>query len=297
MQKDILAARANALTLIRSRVSGQDYSFNQIIPLAYGAEVVNEGDEFEVKVMMVAYDSDKQPEVTLDGESVTHVKDGQGIVKLTAGGSQMDLKGTITIQDKAGLKKTLPWEKTVHVMKPSGSIELPELNVLYRGYGNRVNATASGFEETGLQASGATMRRNGGEYIVTPTGNGRTAHLTVVGRTADGRSVPLKRVEYRVLNLPDPAIFWGAVKDGGRIPSGELRLFPKYGPEIPLQATFTMLSWEMDAGGRSVQGTGNNLSSGSQFIRAMPTGTRVSLLCRVRDPGGVIRRISASFTK
>ena len=297
LQKDILAARADALTLIRSRVSGNDYSFDKIISLAYGPELVNEGDEFEVKVMMVAYDSDKQPEVTSNGEVIQDVKNGQGTIKLTASGSTMDLKGTVTVQNKSGMKKSLDWEKTIHVMKPSGSIEMPEFNVLYRGYNNKVNATASGFESTELNASGATLSRNGQQYVVRPTGSGRTAHLTVSGRTGDGRAVPLKRVEYRVLNLPDPTLYWGATKAGGRIPVGDTRIFMKYGPSIPLDARFTIERWEMSAGTQPVGGTGNNVSPATGLIRAMRPGMKVAVTCWVRGPDGILRTVSGVFKK
>lgn len=297
LQKDILSARANALALIRARVSGSDYSFNKILPLAYGPEVVNEGDEFTVNVMMVAYDSDKQPVVTLNGQSVSEVKEGRGIVTMKAQGNTMDLQGTITVRNKSGLEKTLPWEKTVHVMKPSGSIELPELNVLYRGYSNKVRATASGFEQTELTASGASLTKTGDEYKVVPGGSGKTVQLTVIGKSSDGKRVILKRMDYRVLNLPDPTLFWGASKNGGRIPAGDFRLFAKYGNEIPLNAKFDLISWELSNGDRSLKGNGNDLTSAQQFIRAVPVGKQITVVTWIRDPTGVRRMLNGVFTK
>lgn len=298
LQNDILKARANALTLIRGRVSGNDYSFNRIISLAYGPEVVNQNEEFTVNVMMVAYDSDKQPIVTYNGANVDSVQNGQGSIKLRAQGDLMELKGTVTIRDKAGIEKTLPWEKTVHVMKPSGSIELPELNVLYRGYRNQVNATASGFERTELNASGANVTRDGSGYIVTPNGTSRTATLSVVGRSSNGRSVVLKTLQFRVLNLPDPSLYWGASKSGGRVPAGDYRIFPKFGPEIPLNAQFKAISWTVSAAGtREVSGTGNDLSAAQGLIRAVPAGKDITVSVWVLDPNQTRRRISGVFTK
>ena len=55
LQKEILSARAEAITLIRRRVGGGEYSFNKIIPLAYGPEVVNANEDFTVEVLMAAY--------------------------------------------------------------------------------------------------------------------------------------------------------------------------------------------------------------------------------------------------
>lgn len=298
LQNDLLKARANALTLIRGRVGGNDYSFNKILSLAYGPEVVNQNDEFTVNVMMVAYDSDKQPIVTYNGVNVDSVQNGQGSIKLKAQGDVMDLKGTITIRNKAGIEKTLPWEKTVHVMKPSGSIELPELNVLYRGYENIVNATASGYERTDLGGTGASITRNGQSYIIKPSGSSRTATLSVIGRSSNGRSVTLKTMQFRVLNLPDPTLYWGASKSGSRVPPGDFRLFAKYGPEIPLNAPFKVLSWTATAAGAVEQkGAGNDLSSIRNFILAVPVGKEISVSVWVLDPGGTRRRISGVFTK
>lgn len=297
LQKDVLSARANALTLLRSRVASDDYSFNKILAIANGPEIVNEGDEFNLDVMMVAYDSDKQPKVTLNGTQVEKVTDGQGHVQLRAQGNQMDLQGTITIRNKSGLEKSLPWSKTVRVMKPSGSIELPQLNVLYRGYNNVVRVVASGFESAELNATGATYSKVGDGYHVVPSGSGKTAQLSVVGRSADGKTVVLRRTDFRVLNLPDPTLYWGGAKSGGNIPTGDFKLFMKYGPEVPLSASFSVTRWEMACGERPVSGTGNDVSSARQFILAVPKGRLVSVSTWVRGPDNIVRKITGVFTK
>lgn len=299
LQQDILSARADALTLLRSRVMGSEFSFNTIIPLARGPEVVNQGEDFQVEVMMAVYDKDKMPEVTLDGNVVEEVKDGKGIIRMKGQGNEMKLKGTVSIKNRSGVKRTMDWEKTVTVMKPSGSIELPELNVLYRGYENRVNATASGFPTTTLTGSGATLSPSSdGSYIARPSG-GRTASLTVSGRTADGRTVALKTVQYRVLTLPKPTMYWGAAADGERANKREKHLFAKYGSEVPLNAKFTIESWEVTVAGaaRSQKGTGPQLSSNAQnMINAAPSGSRVFYSLKIKGPDGILRNLSGSFT-
>lgn len=300
LQQDILSARADALTLLRSRVMGSEFSFNTIIPLARGPEVVNQGEDFQVEVMMAVYDKDKQPEVTIDGQSVEEVKDGKGIIRMKGQGNEMKLRGTVSIKNRSGVKRTMDWEKTVTVMKPSGSIELPELNVLYRGYNNRVNATASGFPSTALTGSGASLTPSSdGTYIAKPTG-GRTASLTVSGRTTDGRTVALKTVQYRVLSLPKPTMFWGGVEDGGRSIPSEKYIFAKYGPEVPLDAKFDIVSWEMSVSGaaRTVKGVGNTLSTEAlNLLRAAPRGTsRVFYSLKVKGPDNILRNLSGSFT-
>lgn len=300
LQQDILSARADALTLLRSRVMGSEFSFNTIIPLARGPEVVNQGEDFQLEVMMAVYDKDKQPEVTIDGGEVDEVKNGMGIIRLKGQGNTMNLTGTVSIKNKSGIKRTMKWEKTVTVMKPSGSIELPELNVLYRGYDNKVNATASGFPTTSITGSGASLSpTSDGMYIAKPTGSGRTASLTVSGRTADGRTVALKTVQYRVLTLPKPTMFWGSVEDGNRASPREKYLFTKYGNDVPLNAKFSIVSWKMSVQGavRSVSGETNKLSpAASTLLNAARSGSIVSYLLRVKGPDGITRNVTGTFT-
>lgn len=303
LQKDVLSARAQAITLIRNRVGGGEYSFNNIMALAHGPEVVNQNDEFDVEVLMVAYDSDKQPQVTYDGAEITDVRDGKGRVKVKASGNMMELKGTVSIVNKSGIKKTMPWTKSVVVMKPAGAIEMPEFNILYRGYKNRIIATASGFDQTTLGVSaGINKTRNGDEWIVTPTGRGRQAFLTVSGtNTTTGKIVQLKRVEYVVSSLPSPSLFCGGVKEGGIIDGRSTRLFAKYGPEIPLQsARFTITGWECEVGntpGPNPRGTGNDISSAISLIRQAPRGTLITFMCTIIDPSGTRQKMTRSFRK
>ncbi len=300
MQQDVLAARALALAHWKSKVSTGEYSFNKIMPLAYGPVVANSGDDIELQVMMAAFDSDNQPVVTLDGEGgeVTYPGNGQGVVKLKAGSSEMTLSGTVSIKNKSGVAKTEKWEHKVIIMKPSGAIELPELNVLYRGYPNKAEATASGYDQTILSGSGCTVSKSGTGYIVKPTGRGREAYLTVSGKsTASGKTVQLKKVKYRVSNLPDPELYWGAAKNGTKGSKAETKLFAKYPPEIPLSATFKITKWECSVPGaaRPVLGTGGNISAANGLIRAAKPGSQISFICTVVGPDGIARKKAGAF--
>lgn len=296
LQKDILSARARALGVIRARVGGGEYSFNKVMPLAYGPEVVNANEEFEMKIMMAAFDTDKQPKVTVDGEEVKDVRDGQGFVKRKLS-STKEITGTVAIQKKNGDWTKRTWRKTVQVMKPSGSIELPEMNVLYIGYPNKVNATASGYPETVLSASGATTKRSGDGYIVSPN-KGKSATLTVSGKTGDGKVVRLKSLDFRVSILPNPDIYWGGARSGEKASKTAPTLFAKYGPETPLKASFKVVRWECSVPGaaRPIKGTGNKVGAAAGLLRAAPAGSQVSFICYVVGPDGLQRKRAGAFT-
>ncbi len=298
LQQDILAARALAMAHYKSKVSTGEYSFNKIVPLAYGPVVANSNEEIELKVMMAAFDSDNQPKVTANTGTITYPGNGTGVVKINTGGSTMELSGTVSIKNKSGVPKTEEWNHTIVIMKPQGSIELPEMNMLYRGYDNKVEATASGYDQTSLTGTGVNLSKTSTGWIAKPSGSGREAYLTVSGKnTATGQSATLKKVKYRVSNLPDPEIYWGGAKNGERASKAETKLFAKYGPEIPLNASFTVKSWECTVPGasRPVMGTGNLISAASGLLRAAPAGSMVSFICKVVGPDGITRTRAGAF--
>ena len=300
MQKDILAARADAIALLRSRVGGGEYSFNKIMALAYGPELANSGDEIELQVLMAAYDSDKQPVVTYNGTTISDVKEGKGYIKTRAsGGGEMTLKGNITIRNKSGVPKTMPWEKTVKIMKPSGTVSLPELNVLYRGYANKVEAVASGYDQTILQGSGVSLTKSGNGWIANP-GGGRECSITVSGKSSvTNKTVRLGSFPFRISRLPDPELYFGAAKSGENASKAETRLFAKYPPEIPLNASFTIINWELAVPGNPMappRGSGGQLSGpASSLLRQVKPGTIIGIMTSVRGPDGVTRKIGGSY--
>jgi len=298
LQSDILTARADALSLWKAKISTGEYSFDKIAPIAIAPSSTRSGEEFEVKVMMAAFDSQNQPKVKIDGEDKVYTgKGGQAIIKRSASGTSVDLKGTITILNKQGAEKTREWEASVPVITPSGAIELTELNVLYRGYPNKVEASGSGYETISLTGTSVSVSKSGSGYIVKPTG-GKSATLSVTGRNANGDSKVLKKGTYRVSNLPDPVLFWGGSKSGVKGSRSSRALLAKYTPEIPLKASFKVTKWTASAPGLKgapPQGMGGSLAPAGALISAAPPGTSLSITATVVGPDGIARQIGGSW--
>jgi hypothetical protein len=98
--------------------------------------------------------------------------------------------------------------KTQGCLSCSVCVELSEMNLLYRGNNNMVKISVTGYPGGDLSATNASIARKDDGYIVKP-GGGKVATLTVMGKTADGKSVRLKSLDFRVENLPDLQLFWG----------------------------------------------------------------------------------------
>ncbi|MNK24662.1 hypothetical protein D3C87_429730 [compost metagenome] len=298
MQQDILSTRAMAMAHLKSKVTTGEYSFNKIVGLAYGPSIANTGDEVELKVMMAAFDSDNQPEVT--GPGAITVADGQGTLKTkVAGGAEMVLSGTVAIKNKSGIKKTENWQHTIKIMKPQGTVSLPELNVLYKGYNNIVEGVASGYDQTILNGNGVTLTKSGNGYIGRVSGAGRTATISISGKNSvTNKTVSLGTFTFRVMNLPPPSLFFGATEDGGKASKAETRLFARYS-DSPLKAEFAVQTWELNVAGapRPAKGTGNTLNAdGISLMKQAKPGSTISFMTQVKGPDGILRKKSGVFT-
>jgi len=287
MQKEILTARADAVALIRLRVGGGEYSFNKIMPLAYGPDIANNGDDIQLEVLMAAYDSDKQPIVKPNQGTVSEVKDGKGYVKLKASGaSNMELTGTITILNKSGVSKTLPYTKTIKIMKPEGTVSLPELQVLYKGYPNKVVGLASGYPETKLSGSGVSLTKSGAYYTAMPTG-GKTATISVSGyNEMTKKTANLGTFTFEVRPLPKPQCYWGE-NSGGRASNKSIRVLKaQYDASIPLKVNFSVTGWFLMVGGREYTGSGASLTEDAmKALRLAKSGAKASFTVAYRGGG------------
>jgi gliding motility-associated protein GldM len=302
MQKEILTARADAVSLIRSRVGGGEYSFNKIMPLAYGPDIANNGEEITLEVLMAAYDSDKQPIVKPNQGSLKETKDGKGYVVTKASGSaEMKLTGTITILNKSGVPKTMPYEKTVKIMKPEGTISLPEMAVLYRNYDNIVVGVASGYPECKLNGNGVSLTKKGAQYVAKPTGTGKKCSISISGyNPITKKTVQLGNYEYDIKPMPKAEAFWGPNESGKRATQkGANVLFAKFGPGIPLKATFTVQRWRLGipAIGKEESGNGNKLSPmAMQYLQGAKAGATAYFTVWYSGPGVNMVPVEASYT-
>ncbi len=300
LQNEILTARANVISRIRSRVGGGEYSFNKVISLAYGPDLVNANDSLTVEVLMAAFDSDRQPEVTYDGQKITEVNDGKGYVRLKAGAADLSLQGEVTIRKKDGSPKTLPWKKEIKVMKPSASLTLPELMVLYKGYDNKVKGVASGYDQTVLNASGGiTLVKSGDLYIAKVSqGAGKTGTISVSGKSSiTGKTANLGTFTFDLKRLPDPQLFINGKGQGQPVTKNASVITAGYGPEIPLKANFAVISWDMGAEGINGKssGSGTNLGAARKTLIQATKGKKVFVDAKVKGPDGVVRTITGVY--
>ena len=306
LKLDVLNSESKAAEFMLSKVDAPIFVFNKIQPLAFARTgYVNAGDSLDLNVMIAATDTtDIAPLRYGINDSVP------GNWKATTGAIKLDVNspgnyhvtGTIGVKEKG---ETVPkrWDFRYTVGKPSGTVSLPQMNVLYRGYPNQVEGAASGFPDYSLSGAGnVSLKRAAKGYIATP-GNGRDASINISGIAADGSSSNLGSFPFRVMDLPKPSISLGRIADGESATSAQIRssrqLFAGYPPEIPLEASFSVVSWEISASGapRPEKGTGSNLSGGALRIMSNAvSGSLITVVTSYKEPSGKIKRQNAVFS-
>lgn len=182
--------------------------------------------------------------------------------------------------------------------KPIAALEIEEATTLYRGYDNIVIPAVTNNKKSNvsLKGSNATISKqeNSNRYIVRP-GESKTARLFIV-LEKNNKIDTIRTIDYRVLNLPNPSLFWGAAPDNFTANIREQRLFLKYPPEIPFNATFTIESWELIHKNDTIRGDRNTISSAEVFLKTITEETRIQINVVGLGPDKLKRNISGSWT-
>ena len=147
LRNDIRAAQEKASKMLLSRIDKPMMNINKVeAQVLASTQYVNVGEKLDIKVGIVAYDSTKKypAKYRMSSEGSFTIADS-GKFTLSAGSpGKRALEGFLEVE-LAGEKTDLPFSFEYTVGKPSASVAAPELNVLYRGYDNKIQATASGY--------------------------------------------------------------------------------------------------------------------------------------------------------
>lgn len=178
------------------------------------------------------------------------------------------------------------------------AIELVQLNILYRNYDNPIKVAISNSDDCKVVVTGQNCAirkdKEKGHYTVRP-GNAKMVSITVNSYRADSL-VYSKTSEYRVSNIPDAMIFFGAAKTGSKVSASARRLQALYPPEIPLRSEFNVISWELYRENEFIaRGMGEIISEASDYLDTLKEPTNLLFAVTVQGPDGITRKMTANF--
>ncbi len=168
-----------------------------------------------------------------------------------------------------------------------GFIAIPEYNVLYRGYGNKLFVGATNGDTTlRLVSDKCLFERVGDYWIAKPKTGDRELTITIVNSSNE----VLGSYTYRLSNLPAPQLYLGTILTGGKESPETLQanttLFARYPPEVVINGQFQIESWELSIVGEkaeSIKGNGPELSAEARDkLKTVKPGTKVKFTARYR---------------
>ncbi len=313
LRSDVRNAEAIASEHMLDKVEVQMFNFNKIEPLAFASKgYINQGDSINLNVMIAAYDSTENNPISfgMDEDTATVEKwistdTEKGIVLSGDKPGPHKVKGIIKVKQK-GEWIPKPWEFTYSVGAPMGVVAQPEMRILYWGYNNVVEGTASGFpaDKVKLSGSGCSLSGKGKGQYVAKVGRGtRKAKINVSGMKEDGSSVSLGSFEFECRPMPPATVYFGKTQMGGTASyaaaKGQSGIRVGYDPSVPLKGvTFTIKSGMVKVDG--VPGTGKVLSGGrfdskAKSILRQSKGKQVTIVVDYKGPDGIGKKGGVSF--
>ncbi len=298
---DIKTAEAIALDHLTTKLEQPLIKINKIEPLAFARTgYLNTGDTMDLKVMIAAYDSSDTPIIRYDmGSGEQEIK---GAIKIKADSpGEKEIKGTIGVKQKGELVWK-PWSFRYEVGQPMGVISPIEMNVLYAGYENKVQATASGFpnEKVTLSIPGASQLSKGAQNVYTVK-----VPATMVGKTVkasvSGAGKQVGTMDFRIRSLPKPSSYLGSVPNTeSRISRSQLAAALNsgvrigYDESIPLKVAFKVTKFEVvvqvGAATKTIQCAGALTPEARTLINQLKPGAALTITgIRGAGPAGEVR--------
>ena len=269
-QSDVRSSEAEIVQYLKGQTDLNDFRVNQleakVIPTS---KYVIRGAKYSAEFVISAIDKTQVPEYFISGSKLR----GNSYEVLCNKSGAFKYSGFIQIKGNDGNPLKIPLNGDYLVGDPSATLSNEDLNVVYRGIDNKFSISVPGVaaENVSVRASGATLNKVGGKYIIRPTQDGEI-NISVYAKI-DGKDLAMGGGSYRVKYIPDPKSFL-QYNDAGNIPrviqdgvltkrtlKSGVSVIASYGQDELIKANFTVTSFTMVTIFGSVNTTGSRLSS------------------------------------
>jgi hypothetical protein len=309
LRLDIKNAESVAAQYILDKIDAPIFEFNKIQPMAIApSQYVNAGDSIPLNVMVAAYDTNSVAAIRygIDADTLPeNWTETTGEFKLSSQQpGQHTVKGVIGVRERGDISWK-PWEFSYTVGQPMGVVAQPEMRVLYIGYDNVVEATASGFpsENVSMSGRGCNIVKKGNKYVAQVGRGARNASISVVGRNEDGTSTNVGSYEYKCVPLPTAEVSINRIKNGDQVSHQKAKNLSVAGVKFPegvnLDVTFTILGGFVKVDGVTKKGLikpGGALDADAKKALNQSKGKDVIIGVTYKDPAGITKKVGLSFS-
>jgi gliding motility-associated protein GldM len=245
-QNDVKTTENKVVAFCHEQVGAVNVRFDKFDAIiGQSSNYLMPGQNLEIKAGVGAFSEQARPTISIGGQS-QQIGDSGYVRYATNVGSGLgnhSIPVHITYKDQDGNERVIDRVVSYTVGQASTAIALPEMNVLYIGYPNKVTVSAAGVgaEKINISAPGAQVERTGnGEFIVRVS---RQDDL-VITAVADGKT--LGSSSYRVRFMPDPQASVGGQESGATISAAALSAQQGVGANIknfPLNLQYKVINF------------------------------------------------------
>lgn len=205
-QADVRATETELLQMFMTNTDAGDFRVNKITArLIPNSKHVIQGGKFQAEIALMAIDTTKAPVYYIGDEKLD-----SGFLNISCGSiGTFPIKGRLEITNPQGEMQSYNFEDEYTVGAPSATIANIDMNVVYRGYNNRMEISVPGIasEKLTVSASGASLTKSGTTWVCKPAANSGKEISIVVSAQVDGRSQVMGTSKFRVKTLPSPTAF------------------------------------------------------------------------------------------
>lgn len=211
-QNDVRNTEAEMLLHFTSAQDAGDFRVNSIqARLIPDSKNVMQGSKFHAEIALMAVDSTKKPIYYLGDNQL----ESQFIDIPCNQIGAFPIKGRLEIAGPDGNMVAYHFEDQYMVSAPAATVANIDMNVVYRGYDNKMEISVPGLADSQLRvsANGASITKSGNQYICKPSAKDKITIL--VSAEVDGKVQTIGSKEFRVRPVPSPGAFL-KLPDGNR---------------------------------------------------------------------------------
>ena len=203
-QSDIRETEAQLIQYFIQQQDAGDFRVNKIqARLIPDSKNVMQGGKYHAEIALMAVDTTKVPTYYLGDRQL---ESAMIDIPCNQVGS-FPIKGRLEMIDQYGATQVYTFEDQYMVSAPAATVANIDMNVVYKGYDNKMEISVPGIGESQLRvsATGASITKSGSQYICKPTANEK---ITItVSADVDGKVQTVGQKVFRVRPVPSPTAF------------------------------------------------------------------------------------------
>jgi gliding motility-associated protein GldM len=286
-QNDIKTAENRTVARFHQMVGEVTIRFNQYATIkGQNSNYLMPGQELAITAGVGAFSSQAAPTITIGGKVIPVNEKGVAEFKTVVSSLGMN---SIPVHyewtDQEGKRQSFDDKITYEVGQSNAAIALPEMNVMYIGWPNKIVVSGGGVgaEKIGIRVSGGGASFSGGNGNFTVNVSQQTDECIVTAyNKADNKT--LGALTFRVRQMPSPLASVGGKRSGDGISANALAAQAGVAANIenfPLKLTYTVTRFK-------VVGTDDN----GDLITLTATGnlftSQIKNMIRAQKPGDII---------